>query len=114
MGGMGRFNGRSIVVLGQEKGDGGTQGSVVNHVGFIVDNVQQRVAQWKAAGVAVLPGNNGRSYVLRRILRRAIRFAYLLGADKLVMPSLADTAISVMGEAYPDLVKNREIGRAHV
>ena len=33
-------------------------GSVVNHVGFIVDNVQQRVAQWKAAGVAVLPGNN--------------------------------------------------------
>ena len=36
------------------------QGSVVNHVGFIVDNVQQRVAQWKAAGVTVLPGNNNR------------------------------------------------------
>jgi catechol 2,3-dioxygenase-like lactoylglutathione lyase family enzyme len=46
--------------LGNEKGDGGTQGSVVNHVGFIVDNVQQRVAQWKAAGVAVLPGGNNR------------------------------------------------------
>ena len=46
--------------LGTEKGDGGTQGSVVNHVGFIVDNVQQRVAQWKAAGVKVLPGGNGR------------------------------------------------------
>ena len=44
--------------LGTEKGEGGTRGSVVNHVGFIVDNVQQRVAQWKAAGVAVLPGNN--------------------------------------------------------
>jgi len=42
--------------LGTEKGDGGTVGSVVNHVGFIVDNVQQRVAQWKAAGVTVLPG----------------------------------------------------------
>ncbi len=42
--------------LGTEKGDGETQGSVVNHVGFIVDNVQQRVAQWKAAGVTVLPG----------------------------------------------------------
>src|SRR6185369_8317753 len=41
-------------------GDGGTQGSVVNHVGFIVDNVQKRAAQWKAAGVAVLPGNNNR------------------------------------------------------
>ena len=42
--------------LGTEKADGGTVGSVVNHVGFIVDNVQQRVAQWKAAGVTVLPG----------------------------------------------------------
>jgi predicted enzyme related to lactoylglutathione lyase len=46
--------------LGTEKGEGGTQGSVVNHVGFIVDNVQQRVAQWKAAGVPVLPGTNNR------------------------------------------------------
>src|SRR5215471_15349483 len=46
--------------LGEEKGDGGTQGSVVNHVGFIVNNVQERVAQWKAAGVTVLPGGNGR------------------------------------------------------
>jgi catechol 2,3-dioxygenase-like lactoylglutathione lyase family enzyme len=48
------------LTLGNEKGEGGTQGSVVNHVGFVVDNVQQRVAQWKAAGVAVLPGGNGR------------------------------------------------------
>jgi catechol 2,3-dioxygenase-like lactoylglutathione lyase family enzyme len=46
--------------LGTEKGDGGTQGSVVNHVGFIVNNVQEQVAKWKAAGVAVLPGNNNR------------------------------------------------------
>jgi catechol 2,3-dioxygenase-like lactoylglutathione lyase family enzyme len=33
---------------------------VVNHVGFIVNNVQARVAEWKAAGVPVLPGNNNR------------------------------------------------------
>src|SRR5262249_24514127 len=46
--------------LGTEKGEGGTPGSVVNHVGFIVDNVQRRVAEWKAAGVAVLPGTNNR------------------------------------------------------
>src|SRR5438477_286144 len=46
--------------LGSEKGNGGTQGSVVNHVGFIVNNVQDRVAQWKAAGVRVLPGGNNR------------------------------------------------------
>jgi len=48
------------LTLGTEKGDGGSQGSVVNHVGFIVNNVQERVAQWKAGGVAVLPGNNNR------------------------------------------------------
>jgi catechol 2,3-dioxygenase-like lactoylglutathione lyase family enzyme len=46
--------------LGAEKGDGGSEGSVVNHVGFIVNNVRERVAQWKAAGVTVLPGNNNR------------------------------------------------------
>src|SRR6516164_758688 len=46
--------------LGTEKGDGGTPGSVVNHVGFIVNNVQEQVAKWKAAGVPVLSGGNGR------------------------------------------------------
>src|SRR5262245_18944603 len=46
--------------LGTEKGEGGTVGSVVNHDGFIVDNVQKRFAQWKAAGVDVLPGGNNR------------------------------------------------------
>jgi catechol 2,3-dioxygenase-like lactoylglutathione lyase family enzyme len=44
------------LILGTDKGEGGTVGSVVNHVGFIVDNVQMRTAQWKAAGVTVLPG----------------------------------------------------------
>jgi alanyl-tRNA synthetase len=56
----------------------------------------------------VLPSNENRGYVLRRILRRAIRFAYLLGADRLVMPSLAGTAVDVMADAYPDLRKNRD------
>ena len=41
-------------------GKGGSVGSVVNHVGFIVNNVQELVAKWKAAGVPVLPGNNNR------------------------------------------------------
>jgi catechol 2,3-dioxygenase-like lactoylglutathione lyase family enzyme len=39
---------------------GGTVGTVVNHVGFVVPNVQEAVAKWKAAGVPVSPGNNGR------------------------------------------------------
>src|SRR5438445_9605767 len=46
------------LVLGAGKGDGGTQGSVVNHVGFIVDNVQQRIAPCTAAGCTGLPGGN--------------------------------------------------------
>ena len=46
--------------LGTAAGEGGTVGSVVNHVGFIVDDIQKRVAEWKAAGVQVLPGNNNR------------------------------------------------------
>src|SRR5216117_3573465 len=40
---------------------GGTVGTVVNHVGFIVQNVKESTAKWKAAGVPVLPGNNGRA-----------------------------------------------------
>ncbi len=54
------FPGLYINLVGTEKGNGGTEGSVINHVGFIVNNVQERVALWKAAGVAVLPGNNNR------------------------------------------------------
>src|SRR5712672_4147048 len=46
--------------LGGVPGTGGSQGSVVNHVGFIVNNVQEQVAKWKAAGIAVLPGGNNR------------------------------------------------------
>ena len=40
---------------------GGTVGTVVNHVGFLVQNVQEATARWKAAGVEVLPGGNGRT-----------------------------------------------------
>jgi alanyl-tRNA synthetase len=56
----------------------------------------------------VFPSNEDRGYVLRRILRRAVRHAFLLGADKLVMPGLVEESIALMGEAYPDVVKNRD------
>ena len=56
----------------------------------------------------VFPSNEGRGYVLRRIIRRAVRHAYLLGTEKLVMPGLVETAIDVMGNAYPDVIKNRD------
>ena len=56
----------------------------------------------------VFPSNEGRGYVLRRIIRRAIRHAYLLGTEKLVMPTLTATAIQVMSEAYPDVKKQED------
>ena len=56
----------------------------------------------------VFPSNEARGYVLRRIIRRAVRFAYMLGTESLVMPELTATAIDVMGNAYPDLVKNSD------
>jgi catechol 2,3-dioxygenase-like lactoylglutathione lyase family enzyme len=40
---------------------GGTEGSVINHVGFLVPDVAAAVAKWKAAGVDVMPGSNGRT-----------------------------------------------------
>jgi alanyl-tRNA synthetase len=56
----------------------------------------------------VFPSNEGRGYVLRRIIRRAVRHAYLLGTEKVVMGELASTAIDVMGNAYPELRKNAD------
>lgn len=56
----------------------------------------------------VFPSNENRGYVLRRIIRRAVRHAFLLGTEKLVMPSLSSVAIDVMGNAYPDVRANKD------
>ncbi|HEY7106898.1 MAG TPA: alanine--tRNA ligase [Acidimicrobiia bacterium] len=60
----------------------------------------------------VVPSNEGRGYVLRRIIRRAVRHAYLLGAHDLVMPALVDATVDVMGTAYPELVKQHDLVRS--
>ncbi|CAN5314608.1 alanine--tRNA ligase [soil metagenome] len=51
----------------------------------------------------VTPSNEGRGYVLRRIMRRAMRHAHLLGATDPLMHRLVPTLVSEMGEAYPEL-----------
>ncbi|MCB1502629.1 MAG: alanine--tRNA ligase, partial [Bauldia sp.] len=53
----------------------------------------------------VLPSNEGRGYVLRRIMRRAMRHAHLLGAQEPVMYRLVHTLVAEMGRAYPELVR---------
>ena len=54
----------------------------------------------------VFPSNEDRGYVLRRILRRAVRHAYLLGVDEPVMGGMVDAVVDVMGDANPDLRRN--------
>ena len=53
----------------------------------------------------VLPSNEGRGYVLRRIMRRAMRHAHMLGAKDPVMWRLVPTLSREMGQAYPELVR---------
>jgi alanyl-tRNA synthetase len=53
----------------------------------------------------VLPSNEGRGYVLRRIMRRAMRHAHLLGARQPVMWQLVPALIGLMGKAYPEIVR---------
>ncbi|MBQ8459823.1 alanine--tRNA ligase [bacterium] len=56
----------------------------------------------------VIPGNEGRSYVLRMILRRALRHGKILGMELPFLYKLVDVIIENYGEAYPDLVKNKQ------
>jgi len=59
----------------------------------------------------VFPSNEARGYVLRRILRRAVRHAYLLGVETPVMGGMVDAVVDVMGDDYPDLVANHDFVR---
>jgi alanyl-tRNA synthetase len=55
----------------------------------------------------VLPSNEGRGYVLRRIMRRAMRHAHLLGAREPLMHRLVPALVAEMGQAYPDLGRSQ-------
>ncbi|MEV8568866.1 alanine--tRNA ligase [Streptomyces sp. NPDC051322] len=59
-------------------------------------------------GDGVTPGNEGRGYVLRRIMRRAIRNMRLLGATGPVVSELLDVVINAMGQQYPELITDRK------
>ncbi|MEC9338948.1 MAG: alanine--tRNA ligase [Actinomycetota bacterium] len=59
----------------------------------------------------VFPSNEDRGYVLRRIIRRAVRHAWTLGVNDVVMPRLVEVVADVMGDHYPDLRKNLDFIR---
>jgi alanyl-tRNA synthetase len=62
----------------------------------------------------VSPSNEGRGYVLRRIMRRAMRHAHILGAKEPLMHRLAPTLIAEMGEAYPELRRAEPVIKAQL
>ena len=57
----------------------------------------------------VLPSNEGRGYVQRRIIRRALRHGYMLGQKQPFFYKLVDTLVAEMGEAYPELAAKKDI-----
>ena len=65
-------------------------------------------------GDGVIPSNEDRGYVLRRIIRRAITHAYLLGVEQVVFPAMIDEVVAVMGDDYPEIVAGHESIRATV
>jgi alanyl-tRNA synthetase len=59
-------------------------------------------------GDGVIPSNDGRGYVLRRVLRRAVRHGWQYGGEDLLAPRLAETTIEVMSDSYPELAEKRD------
>ena len=75
-------------------------------VKIIADHIRA-VTQLIADGVS--PNNLGRGYVLRRLLRRMIRYGRLLGINKFFLKTLGDSSILLMKEAYPQLIDKRSL-----
>ena len=59
----------------------------------------------------ILPSNEGRGYVLRRLLRRAIMKAHLIGIEGPFLNEYVDEIVRLMGDVYPEIVENRELER---
>lgn len=83
------------------------QGIDVNHTSLKVIADHIRSCAFLIAD-GVIPGNEGRGYVLRRIIRRAVRHGNKLGLPKPFFGHLVEPLIHVMGEAYPELITQKE------
>lgn len=59
-------------------------------------------------GDGVLPSNEGRGYVLRRILRRAVRHGRLMGIEETFLAGIVDVAAAIFAEAYPDITEKKD------
>jgi alanyl-tRNA synthetase len=91
---------RALIVASADATDGDPDGPGRVHHRVIADHL--RSTSFLIAD-GVLPSNEGRGYVLRRIMRRAMRHAHLLGAEDPVMWRLVPALVAQMGGAFPEL-----------
>ncbi|MFN8047201.1 MAG: alanine--tRNA ligase [Ancrocorticia sp.] len=86
-------------ITGKAYGRGGNDDVLMR---VIADHIRSSMM---LIGDGVRPGNDGRGYVLRRLLRRAVRSVRLLGVDDVVVPTLVTASKDAMKESYPELEK---------
>ncbi|WP_165247656.1 alanine--tRNA ligase [Adlercreutzia sp. ZJ141] len=101
---------RSLVAVG-ERLSGATYGSdaAADLALRIIADHSRAVTFMIADGI--LPSNEGRGYVLRRLLRRAIMKAHLIGIEGPFLNEYVDEIVRLMGDVYPEIVENRELER---
>jgi alanyl-tRNA synthetase len=93
---------RALIEASANATDGAPDGPGRIHHRVIADHL--RSTSFLVAD-GVLPSNEGRGYVLRRIMRRAMRHAHLLGAQDPVMFRLVPSLVAQMGVAFPELTR---------
>lgn len=91
---------RAAALAGIQYGAGGENDVRLRVVGDHVRSALMLISD------GVLPGNDGRGYVLRRLIRRAVRSMRLLGVEQPVLPVLLPLSMSVMSESYPEVKEN--------
>ena len=91
---------RALIEASANATDGAPDGPGNTHHRVVADHL--RSTSFLIAD-GVMPSNEGRGYVLRRIMRRAMRHAHLLGADSPLMHRLVPSLVAEMGQAYPEL-----------
>jgi alanyl-tRNA synthetase len=102
---------RTLIAAAEDLTKAKSQGDAAPSFNVIADHLRSSCFLI-ADGVS--PSNEGRGYVLRRIMRRAMRHAHILGAKEPLMHRLAPTLIAEMGEAYPELKRAEPVIKAQL